>query len=124
MDGAQARAHLGVPAHATTDEIQRAFRRAVRRAHPDRGGDGAIVRLLVEARDRLLPLATAPSAVERPALDRSRRTDPFTALVTVPTSAFSAVDIARTAPVAPDTVAGAEALLFEAALARALAEAA
>ena len=39
MDGTRARALLGVSAHATPDELRRAFRRRARSTHPDCGGD-------------------------------------------------------------------------------------
>lgn len=45
---------LGVSATATVDEIHAAFRRKAREHHPDAGGDPAIFRQLVEARNRLL----------------------------------------------------------------------
>ena len=60
MDGSRARALLGVPAHATEDEVRRAFRRAARRAHPDVGGDEATFRTLVAARDVLAAATTCP----------------------------------------------------------------
>jgi len=41
MDGTRARALLGVSAHATPDELRRAFRRRALSTHPDRGGDAA-----------------------------------------------------------------------------------
>ncbi|HEX4901799.1 MAG TPA: DnaJ domain-containing protein [Acidimicrobiales bacterium] len=63
MDGSRARALLGVPAHATEEEVRRAFRRAARRAHPDAGGDASVFRTLLAARDVLA--AAAPLA--RPA---------------------------------------------------------
>jgi outer membrane protein assembly factor BamB len=44
---------LGVPRGATADEIRRAYRRAVKGAHPDAGGDAERFRLLGEARDTL-----------------------------------------------------------------------
>jgi len=62
MDGSRARALLGVPAHATTEEVRGAFRRAARGAHPDVGGDAGAFRTLVSARDVLLAAAPAVPA--------------------------------------------------------------
>lgn len=60
MDGTTARLVLGVPENGTKDDVDRAFRRAVVRAHPDRGGDAARFRDLVAA--RALLLAACPAA--------------------------------------------------------------
>lgn len=77
MDGNHARALLGVPPHAPEDQVRRAFRDAVRVAHPDRGGDPATFRQLVEARAvlsrmgcarRSTPYADASHAPRRPRL--------------------------------------------------------
>lgn len=57
MDGSRARALLGVPPHATTEEVRRVFRRAARRAHPDAGGDAAAFRTVLAARDALVASA-------------------------------------------------------------------
>jgi len=57
-----ARRLLGVALDATADDVDRAFRRRVRTAHPDRGGDAATFRRLVEARTTL---TTAPAASGR-----------------------------------------------------------
>jgi hypothetical protein len=45
---------LGVPLDYTHEDVVAAFRRAVKRAHPDVGGTAEMFRLFVEARDRLL----------------------------------------------------------------------
>jgi hypothetical protein len=50
----QARALLGVPENYTKEDVLTAFRRTVKKAHPDAGGTAEMFRLLVEARDRLL----------------------------------------------------------------------
>ena len=60
MDGNRARALLGVPAHATTDAVRRAFRAAAAVAHPDHGGDPVRFRALVAARAVLLASSPAP----------------------------------------------------------------
>ena len=39
MDGSRARAVLGVPEHATADDVRRAFRQRCFVTHPDHGGD-------------------------------------------------------------------------------------
>jgi hypothetical protein len=49
-----ARALLGVGLHATADEIRRAYREKMARAHPDRGGAHNEAARLTAARDRLL----------------------------------------------------------------------
>jgi hypothetical protein len=54
MPLADAIALLGVPSNYTRDDIIAAFRRAVKKVHPDLGGTTEQFRKLVEARDRLL----------------------------------------------------------------------
>lgn len=49
-----ARRILGVGPGATSLDVETAFRRAARSAHPDRGGDAAVFRDLVQARDLLV----------------------------------------------------------------------
>jgi hypothetical protein len=51
---ADARALLGVPANASTQAIEAAFRQKLRCAHPDAGGSAQETRRLTEARDLLL----------------------------------------------------------------------
>lgn len=51
---AEARAILGVGPAATAEEIRRAYRTKMSRAHPDRGGDHVDAARLTAARDRLL----------------------------------------------------------------------
>jgi hypothetical protein len=51
---ADAASLLGISVDATADEIQAAYRRLVKAAHPDVGGDPAVFRRLTEARDALL----------------------------------------------------------------------
>ena len=63
MDGNHARVLLGVPPHATHDQIRRAFRAAAFVAHPDRGGSASAFRQLVGARDVLLAASAAPTHV-------------------------------------------------------------
>jgi len=53
MDGRRARALLGVPEHATPQEIRNAFRERVLATHPDRGGDRASFELIVLAYETL-----------------------------------------------------------------------
>jgi len=50
----EARAVLGLKDAVTAETVQRAFRQAVMRAHPDLGGSAEAVRKVVEARDMLL----------------------------------------------------------------------
>jgi len=50
----EARATLGVGPEATTVEIEAAYRRLIRRAHPDQGGTAGLAAQLNAARDRLL----------------------------------------------------------------------
>ncbi|MDO1559691.1 molecular chaperone DnaJ [Brevundimonas sp. 2R-24] len=56
-----ARARLGVDGAATPEDLARAFRLAVKRVHPDAGGDPADFHRMVEAY-RLLLAASAPIA--------------------------------------------------------------
>lgn len=87
MDGNRARALLCVRPHASTDEIRTAFRRAVRSAHPDGGGDAAVFRSLVAARDLLLATARPATARAWPSTE-------------APRSVLDLVDLARPRPVA------------------------
>ncbi len=50
MQREAARHLLGVGPHASPSEVERAFRRQARRAHPDLGGDASRFRDLLEAR--------------------------------------------------------------------------
>jgi hypothetical protein len=54
MPLADAMALLGVPVDYTKEDVIAAFRREVKKAHPDLGGTAEMFRKLVEARDRLL----------------------------------------------------------------------
>src|SRR5689334_24976352 len=60
MDGRHARAVLGVPAHATADDIRRAFRRRALTTHPDRGGDRTAFELVVLAFETLQQVTVTP----------------------------------------------------------------
>lgn len=51
---AEARQILGVGPDATREEIQAAYRRLIRMAHPDSGGTAGLAAQLNAARDRLL----------------------------------------------------------------------
>lgn len=78
-----AREVLGVSSIATPIEVRRAFSRAAKRAHPDRGGDQAIFHQVVSAYQRLRdPLDRAPTS--RPSRDAGDEPDleitPFVAL--------------------------------------------
>ena len=50
----EARSILGVDAEATPEEIQTAYTRLMRMAHPDKGGTSGLAAQLNAARDRLL----------------------------------------------------------------------
>lgn len=54
MSPAQARSILGVGADASASEIQTAYARLMRLAHPDKGGTDGLAAQLNAARDRLL----------------------------------------------------------------------
>jgi hypothetical protein len=54
MSPEEARSILGVGADATPDEIQAAYTRLMRMAHPDKGGTSGLAAQLNAARDRLL----------------------------------------------------------------------
>jgi len=54
MDDAEARSLLGVPAGATAEQVNAAWRRLMARAHPDQGGTEGLAARLNAARDRLL----------------------------------------------------------------------
>lgn len=68
MPLADAIALLGVPINYTKEDVIAAFRREVKRAHPDLGGTAEMFRKLVEARDRLLAaLGTSAPPPKMPA---------------------------------------------------------
>ncbi|THD75359.1 MAG: molecular chaperone DnaJ [Phenylobacterium sp.] len=54
MSADEARSILGVGPEATTEEIQAAYTRLMRLAHPDKGGTTGLASQLNAARDRLL----------------------------------------------------------------------
>ena len=54
MSPAEARSLLGVPADATPQQINTAWKRLMARAHPDQGGTEGLASRLNAARDRLL----------------------------------------------------------------------
>lgn len=54
LSAAQARSILGVGPQATRAEIEEAYRRLMRRAHPDQGGTTGLAAQLNAARERLL----------------------------------------------------------------------
>jgi len=54
MSLTEARSILGVDAEATREEIQTAYTRLMRMAHPDKGGTSGLAAQLNAARDRLL----------------------------------------------------------------------
>jgi len=54
MSREEAYAVLGLPAGATRDEIQLAYRRLIQRVHPDQGGSADLAARLNRARDVLL----------------------------------------------------------------------
>ncbi len=54
MSLTEARSILGVTEDATTEEIQAAYTRLMRLAHPDKGGTSGLAAQLNAARDRLL----------------------------------------------------------------------
>jgi hypothetical protein len=54
MTDSEARSVLGVPANATTREINAAWKRLMGRAHPDQGGTQGLASRLNAARDHLL----------------------------------------------------------------------
>jgi hypothetical protein len=67
MPLAEAMRLLGVPDNFTREDILAAFRREVKKAHPDRGGTAEQFRELVTARDRLLAsIGTSAPAPKMP----------------------------------------------------------
>ncbi len=54
LSASEARSILGVDAKAGPDEIQAAYARLIRLAHPDKGGTAGLAAQLNAARDRLL----------------------------------------------------------------------
>lgn len=68
MTPQRARAILAVAPDATRHEIDAAFRRAIRVAHPDRGGHADRVQLLLDARSRLQQPTAADTTGPAPLL--------------------------------------------------------
>lgn len=69
MDGSRARAVLGVPEHATADDVRRAFRQRCFVTHPDHGGDArAFAETLTAFRtlEHAAPVIVAAAASARP----------------------------------------------------------
>jgi hypothetical protein len=62
----EAMALLGVPADYAKDDVIAAFRREVKKAHPDLGGTAEMFQRLVEARDRLLVSLGTSARAPRP----------------------------------------------------------
>lgn len=56
---------LGVPRYSSVDEVRKAFRKAMRYAHPDTGGDPEKFRQLQAARDQALSAANSDLASAR-----------------------------------------------------------
>jgi len=54
MSAGEARSILGVGPDATAAEIEAAYKRLMRMAHPDKGGTSGLASQLNAARDRLL----------------------------------------------------------------------
>jgi hypothetical protein len=63
---AQAIALLGLAADYTKEDVLAAFRRAVKKAHPDLGGTAELFASLVKARDRLLAALGTSAPQPRP----------------------------------------------------------
>jgi len=78
MDGRRARALLGVPEHATPEEIRHAFRERVLATHPDRGGNRASFELIVLAYETLRHVDVRPAPRPR-GRDLARARAPFSA---------------------------------------------
>jgi len=57
---------LGIPEDATLADARRAFRRLVKQAHPDTGGDGRAVAAVVAAFDELRHLVPPSPSVPQP----------------------------------------------------------
>jgi hypothetical protein len=55
MTEAEAYRVLGLPQGASVEEVRAAYRRLMRRVHPDLGGSGALAALLNAAKERLDP---------------------------------------------------------------------
>jgi hypothetical protein len=67
MPLAEAMELLGVPANYTREDVIAAFRREVKKAHPDMGGTAEMFHRLVKARDRLLAaIGTSAPAPKMP----------------------------------------------------------
>ncbi len=66
MDGSRARAVLGLPEHASSTDLRRAFRRRSLVVHPDRGGDADDFDEIVRAFS-VLDAVSSPVVLEPPA---------------------------------------------------------
>jgi hypothetical protein len=72
MDGRYARAVLGVPAHADSEELRHAFRRRVLDTHPDHGGDRTAFELVVLAFETLQHVTNPPQVSTSPSFEPAR----------------------------------------------------
>jgi DnaJ-class molecular chaperone len=98
MDGTRARSVLGVPTHATTREIDAAFRNQAKRLHPDLGSTSAgAFRHLVKARELMLDSAENRDGRRVVSSSIARRFDQQT---TQSDSQRSRSDVARRVPTA------------------------
>ncbi len=76
LDRKTALAVLGLTPGAEGEAVARAFRQAVKRAHPDRGGDARRLQAIVEAYRLLQHETPAPAPLaQRPTLARPRMTE-------------------------------------------------
>jgi hypothetical protein len=96
MDGRHARAVLGVPEHASADDIRRAFRQRALVTHPDRGGDRTAFELAVLAFETLQHVT-----VSTPVARRANPFAPMTTPAATPAARprFSMYDCTRVTPV-------------------------
>ena len=74
---------LGIPEDATLADARRAFRRLVKQAHPDTGGDGRTLAAVVAAFDELRHLLPPPPSVPR-SPRHPRRPTPYDAFLSPP----------------------------------------
>jgi curved DNA-binding protein len=93
MTPTQARQVLNAPDHCTAAELNRAFRQAVKAAHPDTGGDAERLRLVVEANEVLKAAPPTP----RPAQAPPRKAGPQELQITVREALLGGARRVRTA---------------------------
>jgi hypothetical protein len=123
MDGSRARAVLGVAEHATTADLQRAFRAAAHAAHPDHGGDTERFAEVVAALAVLRAITPSSAGADPMTVEAAERTAVFVVPAIAARHGIDCYD-SPAPPRAPAGDAAQPVMAFAAVLQRAMASAA